>query len=203
MSWMFRIVLPLALLAGCQSAQQKRWTVEPVSSAEAPSRPMEGGDQQLFSATRVGSVVVAAPYDNPQFQVRRADGTDAADPYNVFSASPSALLRSPVQSYLRADGRLGHVVPQGSVVSTDAQVEVQVRRLSLDCRQAGERTACADISVDFVRTGRGPRTVAYSGTGSARVEVDAQDRNYSRAFSEAFYKALDTAVNDALPPRRK
>ena len=197
---MFVVVLPLALLSGClglggDAPEQKVWTVEPPAFDAAPVRSMEGSGA-LFSATRLGSVAVNAPYDRTQFVVRKPDGTVAFDHYNVFAAPPSSLLRAPVQNYLRADGRLGHVVNQGSVVSSDAQVEVQVKNLSLDSREDGQLAACAAVSVDFVRTAHGPRTVAFSGTGTAAV--DAQDRNFSRAFSQAFSKALDSAVQEAL-----
>ena len=200
---MVYVVLPLALLCGClgpSAPEVKTWNVEPQRSAAAPVRSMEGAGQ-LFSATRFGSVVVDAPYDRAQLTVRRGDGTVAFDPYNVFAASPSSLLRASAQSGLDCDGRFGHIVSQSSVVSSDALVEVQVKDFSLDGREPGRRLACASVSVDVVKMGRGPRTVAYSGAGSATV--DAQDGNYSRAFSQVFSKALDAAVNDALAPARK
>ena len=195
--------LPLFLLAGCFSSnppEVKAWTVDPVVPDGVPTRPMEGGGP-AFGATRLGGVVVNAPYDRPQFVVRKADGTVAFDHYNVFAATPSSLLRAPTQSGLAADGRLGHILNQSSVASSDAQVEVQVKDLSVDCRETGRRAASAAVSVDIIRMGRGPRAVACSGEGSAAV--DAQDGNYSRAFSQAFSKALDAAVNDALDSRKK
>lgn len=199
MRHLLHAMLPsLLFLVGCLSTDApdvKAWTVDSVPVQDAPVHPMEG-EVPLFGATRVGSVVVNAPYDRPQFVLHRADGTVAFDHYNVFAAPPSALLRAPVQNYLRTDGRLGHVVNQGSVVSSDAQVEVQVKDLSLDSRESGQLAACAAVSVDFVRTAHGPRTVAFSGNGSAAV--DAQDKNFSRAFSQAFSKALDSAVQEAL-----
>ena len=196
-------ILPLALLAGCLSSSDpevKAWTVDPVPSGPAPTRPMEGAGM-LFGASRLGSLVVDTPCDRTQFLVRKADGSVAHDHYNVFAAAPSAILRAPAQSGLAADGRLGHVVGQASAVSSDAQVEIRVKDLSLDCREAGRRMASAAVSVDVVKVGRGPRTVAYSGEG--RAVADTQDGNYSQAFSQAFSKALEAAVSDALDARRK
>lgn len=200
---MICVVLPLALLSGCFSSKApevRSWTVEPLPSDREPTRPMEG-EGPRFTATRLGSVVVNAPCDRTQFVVRKSDGTVAFDHYNVFAAAPSSLLRAPAQSGLDTDGRLGHIVNQASVVSSDAQVEVVVKDLSVDCREPGRRLASASVSVDVVKMGRGPRTVAFSGSGSATV--DAQDGNYSRAFSQVFSKALGAAVNDALAPARK
>lgn len=194
-------VLPLVLLSGCfttSSPEVNTWSVDPQPPRSGPTRSMEGPGP-LFTATRLGSVVVNAPYDRTQFVVRRADGTVAYDHHNVFAAPPSSLLRASAQQGLSGDGRLGHVVNQASVVSSDAQVEVLVKDLSLDCRETGRRLASASVSVDVVKTGHGPRSVAYSGTGSATV--DAQDGNYTRAFSQVFSEALDAAVNNALPPR--
>lgn len=195
--------LPLFLLAGCFSSEPadvRAWTVDPLPSEGMAAHPVEA-ESRMFGATRLGGVVVNAPYDRAQFVVRKQDGTVAFDHYNVFAAAPSSLLRVPAQSGLNADGRLGHVVNQASAVTSDAQVEVLVKDLSIDCREAGRRAASAAVSVDVVRTGRGPRVVAYSGEGSC--SVDAQDGNYSRAFTQAFSKALDAAVNDALGPRKK
>ena len=201
----FCAVLSALFLSGCFSLSSpapdvKAWSVEPVSTGGEPTRPIEGGSL-LFGATRLGGIVVNAPYDKTQFAVRRADGTLAFDYYNVFAAPPSSLLRASAQNRLAADGRLGHVVNQASVVTSDAQAEVVVKDLSLDCREPGRRAASAAVSVDFVRMGHGPRTVVYSGEGSAAV--DAQDGNYSQAFSQAFSRALDAAVTDALGPRKK
>jgi len=196
-------ILPGLLLAGCFSSSApdvKAWSVDPVPVEQQPTRAMEGGGP-LYCATRLGSVVVNAPYDRPQFVVRRPDGTVAFDHYNVFASDPSTLLRASAQSGLSADGRLGHVVGQSSVLSSDAQVEIQVKDLSIDCREAGRRVACAAVSVDVVKVGRGPRALASTGEG--RAAVDALDGNYSRAFSQAFSKALDAAVVDALGPRKK
>lgn len=203
MKGIYYVALPLALLAGCFSTsvpETKAWSVEPMPSRSEGLRSMEGPGP-LFTATRLGSVVVNAPCDRTQFLVRRADGTVAYDHRNVFAAPPSSLLRASVQNELNGDGRLGHVVNQASVVSSDAQIEVLVKDLSLDCREAGRRLACASVSVDVVNTGRGPRTIAYSGTGSATA--DAQDGNYSRAFSQVVSEALGAAMDNALPPRRK
>lgn len=197
------VVLPALLLAGCLSSSApdvKAWSVGAVSPDPSRTRPMEG-EGPLYRSSRLGSVVVNAPYDRPQFTVRKADGTDATDHYNVFSATPSALLRAAAQGSLDADGRLGHVVHQSSVLTTDAQVEIQVKDLSLDCREPGRRAACAAVSLDVIKVGHGPRTLASTGEG--RAAVDAQDGDYGRAFSQAFSKALDAALLDALGPRRK
>ena len=206
MKWNGCVVLPVLLLAGCinfsspPAPDVKTWPVEPAETGSEPVRPMEG-EGLLFSATRLGGIVVNAPYDRTQFTVKRADGTVAFDHYNVFAAAPSTLLRATAQNRLAADGRLGRVVNQASVVTSDAQIEVVVKDLSIDCREAGHRAASAAVAIDVVKFGRGPRTVAYSGEGSAAV--DAQDGNYSRAFSQAFSQALDAAVIDALGPRKK
>ncbi len=197
------VVLLALLMAGCLSSSApdvKAWSIGAVPPDPSRTRQLEGTGQ-LYGSSRLGSVVVNAPYDRTQFTVHRADGTDAADHYNVFSAAPSSLLRAAAQSGLGADGRLGHVVHQSSVLTTDAQVEIQVKELSLDCREPGRRAACAAVSLDVIKVGRGPRTLASTGEG--RAAVDAQDGDYGRAFSQAFSNALDAALLDALGPRRK
>ena len=187
-------VLPaLALLAGCfTSGRQpaKSWTVEPPPAKRGGVTP-EGG-ASAFATTRVGSVVVCAPYDRASFVVRRADGSVAFDAYNEFAAAPSAILRVPVRAQLASDGRFGHVIQSSSVAGADASVEVLVRDLSIDCRESGKRVARASVSVDVVNTGRGPRSVALAGDGSGESNADSGD--FSAAFSEAFNNALAEAL---------
>ena len=190
--------LTMLLLAcaagGCLSSDAptpKSWMVESSVQGE-DTAPQVAGGGTAFGTTRVGSVSVDAPYDKPPFVVRRADGTVAFDHYNVFAANPSSLLRVPVRNRLVSDSRFNCVVQQSSVASVDSQVEVQVTDLSLDCRTAGRRVARAAVTLDVVKTGRGPRVVAFEGTGTG--EADASDGNYTRAFSEA----VDTAVGGAL-----
>lgn len=152
--------------------------------------PPEGAS--AFAATRLGAIVVCAPYDHQPFVVRRTDGSVALDAYNIFASAPASLLRASVKSRLEADGRFGHVVSSASSAATDAQVEVTVTDLSLDCREDGRRVARAALSIDVVKTGRGPRDVAFTGAGVG--EADAQSGDYTAAFSSAF----DTALAEAL-----
>lgn len=180
----------LLLCAGCFSSSvtpPKAWTVSPTDD-KPPSVPAAGA----FSVTRQGPITVTAPFDSTSFVVRRADGSVARDPGNVFASPPSALLRAAVRARLEADGRFGRVVPQSSSASADVQVEVLVRDLSLDCSQAERRTARAAVSIDVLRAGRGARTVILSGDGAGTG--DAAKGDYSAAFSQAF----DAALVDAL-----
>jgi len=164
--------------------------VAPRTDLPRPALPPEG--QSAFAATRLGPVTVCAPYDHQTFMVHRPDGSVAVDSYNLFASSPSMLLRSPVKSRLEADGRFGHVVASASSAAADAQVEVTVTDLSLDCRDQGRRKARAAVSVDVIKTGRGPRNVALVGAGKG--EADAEAGDYTAAFSAAF----DAAIAEAL-----
>ncbi len=186
-------VLLLVGCAGCFSSSapdSKSWMVMPRTDLPAPPAPPEGA--AAFAATRLGPVTVSAPYDRQSFVVHRADGSVALDAYNLFAATPASLLRSPVKSRLEADGRFGHVVASASSAAADAQVEVTVTDLSLDCRADGRRKARAALSVDVVKAGRGPRDVALVGAGSG--EADAESGDYSAAFSAAFDAALSQAL---------
>ena len=179
----------LLLCAGCLSSSApapKAWIVTPADVAP-PTNPSSGA----FSVTRQGALTVAAPFDSTSFVVRRADGSVARDPYNVFASPPSTLLRASVRARLEADGRFGRVVPQSSSATADAQVEVLVRDLSLDC-SADRRTARAAVSVDVLRAGRGARAVVLSGDGDG--SGDAEKGDYSAAFSQAFDAALTSAL---------
>ena len=180
----------LLLCAGCFSSSvtpPKAWTVSPTDD-KPPSVPAAGA----FSVTRQGPITVTAPFDSTSFVVRRADGSVARDPGNVFASPPSALLRAAVRARLEADGRFGRVVPQSSSASADVQVEVLVRDLSLDCSNADRRAARAAVSIDVLRAGRGARVVILSGDGDGTG--DAEKGDYSAAFSQAFDVALVNAL---------
>ena len=175
------LAVSLALCAGCFTAGKptpKSWTVEPRESGAGTKTAAEGSGS-AFVATRVGTIAVSAPFV-------------AFDAYHEFAATPAALLRAPVRAQLAKDGRFGHVVSPSSVANADAAVEVLVTDLSLDCRKSGERKARAAVSVDVLKTGRGPRAVALSGDGAG--EADASAGDYSAAFSAAFNEALAEAL---------
>ena len=187
-----RIVGTAALLlcAGCFSSSTpapKAWMVAPTSDPP-PAVPQPGA----FSTTRQGTVAVSAPFDSTSFIVRRADGSVVRDPYNVFAAPPSALLRGAVRARLEADGRFGRVVPQSSSASADVQVEALVGDLSIDCSDPSSRTARAAVSLDVIRVGRGGRDVILSGEGAG--SADASKGDYSAAFTQAFDAALVAAL---------
>ena len=182
----------LLFCVGCLSSSTpvpKTWIVAPTSDLP-PAVPQPGA----FSTTRQGSVTVNAPFDSTSFIVRRADGSVARDPYNVFAAPPSALLRGAVRARLEADGRFGRVVPQSSSASADVQVEALVTDLSIDCSEQSVRTARAAVSLDVLRSGRGGRDVILSGDGIG--SADASQGDYSAAFTQAFDAALAAALRN-------
>ena len=183
----------LLLCAGCFTSgtpTPTSWTVEPRPAAQQVTDVEKS--PAAFGTTRIGTIVVSAPFDRTPFVVRRADGSVAFDAYNQFASTPAALLRRPVKSLLSSDGRFGHVVAPSSVATADASVEVLVTDLSLDCRESGKRTARAAVSVDIVKTGHGPRAVALSADGAS--EADAASGDYSAAFSDAFNSAFAEAL---------
>ena len=185
--------LLLALCAGCFTSvppPPTAWMVEPRPS-DRPATDVEKSPA-AFGTTRIGTIVVSAPFDRAPFVVRRADGSVAFDAFNAFAAAPATLLRQSVKSQLASDGRFGHVVSPSSVASADASVEVLVTDLSLDCSESGKRMARAAVSVDVVKTGRGSRVVAFSADGAG--EADAASGNYSDAFSIAFNSAFAEAL---------
>lgn len=195
----------LALCAGClfssSAPEVKTWTVAHRMGGSVGGGA-KGRARQLFDTTRVGPVVVDAPYHRIQFSLQRADGSVATDYYNTFVSPPSELLRGALRDNLVESGRFGHVVTQGSVAAADAQVEVQVQDLSL--RRGGDASAPLEtrvaLKMDIVRTGRGPRSVMCSLRGDACCEVEAG--NYSAAFSKAFNRAVQMALMKIPDPPR-
>ena len=184
------IITSLALaLTGCLSSPPEapvNWTVE----------WMPGGDTAAvsprFGLVRPSLVVVRAPYDGSRIAVLRPDGSIAFDAFNVFAASPAALLRGAVGDVLSASGEFAGVLDAASSANAQYLAEVTVRRLALDCRKEGRRDACVDLTFTLLE---GRRPVA---TKSASASEPAPLGNYSAAFSAAFARALQSAVGAAL-----
>ena len=190
--WRLLAAFVVMACAGCFSSAPPPATAWTVDAAPVSSLPF-AEPKPLFAATRLGGVSVLPPYDQSAFAVRRTDGSVAFDPANRFAAQPAALLKGPLMAGLSADGRFGRVVPQTSVVNSDAIVEVVVPELSLDCRDAGSRKARASVTVNVVKGGRSQRDIALSGSGAG--EADASDGNYSAAFSAAVNAAVANALS--------
>ena len=178
-------VLPLmSVLAGCFTSRPpeiRDWTVEFCWRAKPVAQPK-------FGVVRVSQVTVRAPYDARGFQVLRADGSLAQDPYNRFAASPSQLLKGPIQDAFAASGAFDGVVGQSSSAAVSAVAEVSFSRFALDCRTDGSRTA--DVALTVLVLDR-DRKIAALLRGDGRADAAAGD--YSKAFSEAFSAAIESA----------
>lgn len=115
------------------------------------------------SAAKAASVVVCAPYGGQRFAVLRGNGSIAFDPCNSFAASPSAILKD-------------------ALVARGGGGAVMVRKIALDCREAGRRDALVELDISL-----GDRVAG----GAASVSV--ADGNYTAAFTRAFAEAYAEA----------
>ena len=180
----------LPMVSGCLSSSVQpvsRWTIDYRAGGKYAAAVRYG-------VARVSQVSVRAPYDGDGMSVLRADGSVAADAYNLFAASPSQLLRGVVFDALSASGLFAFVVNGSSAVASDVSVELLVTRLALDCRGDGDagRAARAEIVLRLVEP-RGKLMKALVAAGTA----DAADGNYGRAFSAAVSRALEKALATA------
>ena len=104
------MALVLAICAGCFTSAPPpatAWTVD----AAPPSGLPPAEPKPVFAATRLGGVSVLAPYDQPSFTVRRADGSLAFDPGNRFAAQPGIIavdmpLREEMHTAEKASSRI-------------------------------------------------------------------------------------------------
>lgn len=200
----FALSALLVLCSGCFTSSApddvRTWTIVHNAGGSGRTVSMEGTGRPMFATTRLGPLTVAAPYDRSQFVLQREDGSIAIDHYNVFAAPPAVLLRTPMRDNLAEFPKFGHVVLQSSVASSDVQVEVFVSNLSLRSPSEGRPLAAhAKVTVDLVRTGRGPRSVICSVT--AEDSCDVVSGNYTTAFSAAFDRAVRQALEKAEEPR--
>ena len=183
------IFLPAALaaLSGCFGGAAPKapahWTVEPqAASVERSVAPRR-------AAVRVAGVTVRAPYDGMRLAVMRRGGSLASDPCNSFAASPAAILRGAAQDVVEASGVFAGVVAANSSASVPLALEVTVRRLALDCRVEGARSALVELTAVLVGGGR---EVVATARGEASIPAISGD--YSAAFSSAFSSALAEAL---------
>ncbi len=180
----------LPLLAGCLMSAPPSvatWTIayEPSRLAASSAAPAEGAPR---GSVRVAQVAVRAPYDAKSLAVLRPNGSLAFDPYNQFAALPAALLKGVVQDAFLAHGAFRAAVPAASQVATELSAETTVTRLALDCRTPGERRATVALTVVLVKD----RAIYASASGEG--SSDAADGDYTRAFSEAFSRAVAAAL---------
>jgi len=184
---MKKLLLFLPLLAGCfTSAPQVpvNWMIEWRPGADGPAHAGE----TLPLTLRVSDIYVRAPYAGSRLAVLRADGSLAFDPYNVFAASPSQLLRGAAYDALARTGRFAHVIDHSSQASADLDAEIAVTRLALDCRAKGRCDALVELSLAFIAKG----CVICVAPGRAAVPVE--EGNFSDGFSRAFSDALANAA---------
>ena len=181
----FAVLLMAVALSGCfteRPAEVHDWAVEFCGQTKSAAKPK-------FGVVRVSQVTVRAPYDARGFQVLRADGSLAQDPYNRFAASPSQLLKGPVLDAFEAAGVFEGVVGQGSAAAVSSVAEVSVSRFALDCRTNGVRMA--EVALTVLVLDRDRKIAALvRGDGKA----DAADGDYAKAFSEAFSAAINSAA---------
>ena len=177
--------------AGCLTAsapsQVASWTIEfqpaPAAASVASAETTARGN------ARIAQVSVRAPYDAREIAVLRSDGSMAFDPYNRFASMPAALLRGALQDAFLSHGAFRTTVASGSQLETDVAVEATVTRLALDCREEGKRTAVVELTILLLRD----RAVYASARGEGTA--DAADGNYTQAFSQAFSRAVASALS--------
>lgn len=175
----------MPVLSGCLTAGSPKvaqWLLEYKGAVRAAQPPK-------YDVGRVSQVLVRSPYNETGLAVLRADGSMAFDPYNEYSANPSALAKGVVFDAMDASGLFGAVVNPSSSVKSTASVEVLVSRLALDCRGEGGRKAVAAVRVRLFANAE--KALYAQGEG----EADAKDGKYGAAFSAALSAALNVAFD--------
>lgn len=180
-------LLGCVMLAGCLSPAPKaptQWLIEPLGVSLNKEEAL-----QSPSVMRLGRLIVLSPYDKTAIAVRRVNGSVAFDEFNAFAAPPSSLLKDAALSQLKSSARNTVALPRESKAKEESEWEIIVHKLYLDCQTEGERIAKVELTAISLSPNR---TVTYSAT--AVGDCNAFDGNYSKAFSEAFAKALRQAL---------
>jgi len=129
----------------------------------APKPPVNW-NIEVETDAKVAFATVCAPYGGQRIAVLRPDGSIAFDPFNSFAASPGAILKD-------------------AVVGRGGKGALFVRRLALDCREAGMRNAVVELEIaDGTHTAKGS------------ASEPTADGNFTAAFSRAFGSAYAKAT---------
>jgi len=182
--------LLVPVCAGCLSAHVpdvSDWGVVPVAIERSPSRA------PAFGVTRLSQIVVCSPYDARPMLVYRRDKTLASDPYNLFVAVPSRLLKEPARAVLESSGKFKAVVGATSAANASHIVELTVTDLRLDCSSGDENEGAREAVVE-VRTIVLDKDRSIVGTSRGVAREDARGGDYGSSFSKAFSKALENAL---------
>lgn len=181
-------ILLFGMCAGCLTATKPTaicdWSVQVATLKDRAETPRYG-------VARLSQVSVRAPYDVKSMAVLRADSSLAFDPYNLFAAQPSQLLKGVVQDALTASGYFKVVVPSTSAASVSEIVEVTVSSLRLNCLNGEESRPLAEASVALLIL-NGSREIVGASRGSGSAE--AVEGDYGAAFSKAITHALSAAL---------
>lgn len=181
-------ILLLGVCAGCLTATNPTtvsdWSVQVTTLKDRAETPKYG-------VARLSQVSVRAPYDVRSMAVLRADSSLAFDPYNLFAAQPSQLLKGVVQDALTASGYFKIVVPSSSAARVNEIVEVTVSSLRLNCMSGVQANPIAEASVALLILD-GSREIVGAARGSGSAE--AVEGDYGAAFSKAITNALSAAL---------
>lgn len=176
-----------AIFAGCLSPAPKaptQWIIEPIEV-----RIDKESVIQPSNVKRLDRLIVLSPFDKTAIAVRRADGSIAFDELNAFAAPPSSLMKNAALCQLKNSDSNTIALPRESKAQETSEWEIIVHKLYLDCQKPGERIAKVELTAISIAPNR---AITYCAT--AIGECNAFDGNYSKAFSEAFAKALRQAL---------
>ncbi len=186
----FAFLLLVPILSGCFSSSAPRtsdWSVDAAAPKAVTTEPSR------FGVTRLSFVDVLAPYDEREIKVTCADGTLATDPYNLFAAVPSRLLRTPTLDLLAASGRFAAVVAPSSSANAAFVVEVSVSDLHLDATtRENDKTVCRAVVRLRLLVLDKSRAIVGDAVGEDTEIV--QDGDFGKAFSAAFATAIKSAL---------
>jgi len=182
--------LMVPVLAGCLTAHMPTisyWNIVADPCASSSSQ------NATYGVTRLTQVVVCAPYDEPTMTVYRDDNTFVEDPFNIFAAVPSRLLKEPTRELLENSGRFKTVVGPSSSATTSHIAELIVKDFYLDCSHDEAHPDRREAVIDVVLLVLdGNRDIVGIARGGARS--DAREGDYGRSFSKAFSDAVKTAL---------
>lgn len=130
----FRTLLTVAagLLASCslQSATPPKTTFQ-----FGASRPAMTAANPRYGSLRVADFRAPQANRSANLIYRETDQRFVADPYRVFLAPPATLMAERTRAWLAASSLFRAVLPAGSLMRAETELEVEITELYADVRE--------------------------------------------------------------------
>lgn len=145
----------------------------------------------------VNNLQMSPAFQTLEFTYRVEENLYQSDYYNLFLASPSALVSASVRDYLSDNGPAQQVVLPGSLVNPTHFLDGSVRSLYGDYRTEGAPKAVIEVSAHVSSYSRGPASIIMDKTYAESVPLNGDSPEaLVEGWSEGLRRILRSLSGD-------